>query len=122
MKRLTGIASVLVLLTVPMFGANNKPKTIVIPENVQVGATKVPAGTYTLAWTGTGPEVQATLTRAGKSVVTFAAKTVATKNNTLGVGVDTKAGVTSLKTIMLDNVSLQVESAQPPIAAGGGGL
>jgi hypothetical protein len=122
MKRFAGIASVLFLLAAPMFAANKKPQTVVIPEAVQVGSTKLPAGTYKLAWTGTGPEVQATLTQAGKTVVTFAAKAVETKNNNTGVDIDSNAGVSSLKAILLDNVSIQVESAQSPTAAGGGSL
>jgi hypothetical protein len=122
MKRFAAVASVLVLLTAPMFGAGNKPKTIIIPENVQVGATKVPAGTYKLEWTGTGPEVQATLSQRGKTVVTFAAKTVTTKNNAPAVDIDTQAGASKLKAILLENLNLQVESAPQPVSAGGGSL
>jgi hypothetical protein len=120
MKRIAGIASVLLLLAAPVFGAGNKPQTVVIPENVQVGATQVPAGTYKLAWTGAGQDVQATLTQGKKTIVTFAAKAVASKNNAPGVDIDTKVGGSKLKVILLDNVSLRVESAQPPTAAGGG--
>ena len=65
MKRIAGFASVLLLLATPVFGSGNKPKTVVIPENFQVGTTKVQAGTYKLEWTGTGPEVQATLSQRG---------------------------------------------------------
>jgi hypothetical protein len=123
MKRLSGIATVLVLLAAPMFAANNKPKTVVIPENVQVGTTKIPAGSYKLAWTtGTGQEVQATLTQGGKTVATFAAKTVTTKNNNPGVGIDTNAGGAQLTEILLENLRLQVESEPQPTAAGGGSL
>jgi hypothetical protein len=119
MKRVAGIASVLVLLAAPMFAANNKPQTVVIPEAVQIGSTNLPAGTYKLAWTGTGPEVQATLTQGGKTVVTFAAKTVATKNGSRGVDVDSRTGVSKLKVILLDNLNVQVDSAQPADAGGG---
>ena len=113
MKRIAGIASVLVLLAAPMFGSSKKPQTVVIPENVQVGTTKLPAGTYKLAWTGTGQEVQATLsTKDGKTVVTFAAKATETKNGNPGVDINTAAGVTSLRAILLNNISLQIETAQ----------
>jgi hypothetical protein len=123
MKRLTGIAAMLVLLATPMFGANNKPRTIVITENVQVGTTKIPAGTYKLAWTaGTGQEVQATLSQGAKTVATFAAKAVTTKNDSAGVSVDTKTGSTQLREILLQNLDLQVEGESQPIAAGGGSL
>ncbi len=113
MKRFAGIASVLVLLVAPMFGSSKKPQTVDIPENVKIGSTQVPAGTYKLAWTGTGSQVQATLTtRNGKTVATFAAKAVDTKNGRSGVDVVTDGGVTNLKAILLDNVSLTIQSSQ----------
>ena len=116
MKRFAGIASVLVLLAAPMFGSSKKPQTVIIPENVQIGATKLPAGTYKLAWTGTGQEVQATLsTEKGKAVVTFTAKAVQTKNNNAGVDLVTDAGVINLKAILLDNLSLQIEGSKPSV-------
>jgi hypothetical protein len=120
MKRFAGIVSVLVLFAAPMFGSSSKkPQTVVIPEAVQVGSTKLPAGTYKLAWTGTGQEVQATLTLAGKTVVTFAAKAIETKNGHPGVDVYTHAGVASLKAILLDKVNLEIESTQQPTGVGG---
>lgn len=113
MKRFTGIASVLVLLATPMFGSSKKPQKVVLPEKVQVGTTQVPAGDYELAWTGDGSTVQATLsTTKGKAVVTFTAKATETKNGTAAVDVTTNGGVSSLKTIYLEKISLQVENAQ----------
>jgi len=113
MKRLVGFASMLVLLAAPAFGSSNKPQTVIIPQNVQVGSSKLPAGTYKLAWTGSGSDVQVTLTREGKTVITFAAKVVEQKNNP-GVDVNTIAGVTTLKAINLDKVSLELEGAPHP--------
>lgn len=116
MKRFTGIASALVLLAVPMFASSKKPQTIVIPENVQVGTTKLPAGTYKLEWTGTGQQVQATITtKDGKTVATFAAKAIEAKNGNSGVDIDTQGGVSNLKRIILENVDLQIE---PPTQSG----
>jgi phenolic acid decarboxylase len=104
----------LVLLAAPAFGSSKKPQTVIIPQNVQVGSTQLSAGTYKLAWTGSaGSDVQVTLTQAGKTVLTFAAKAVEQKNDP-GVDVNTIAGVAILKAINLDNVSLQVESAPHP--------
>ena len=115
MKRFTGIASALVLLASPMFGSSKKPQTIDIRQAVQVGTTNVPAGTYKLAWTGAGQEVQATLTtQKGKPVVTFAAKATDSKNTNTGIGINTVSGVTKLETIYLNDVSLQVEPAPQP--------
>jgi hypothetical protein len=110
MKRLVGFTSMLVLLTAPAFGSSNKPKTVIIPQNVQVGSSRLPAGTYKLAWTGSGSDVQVTLTQEGKTVITFAAKVVEQKNNP-GVDINTIAGVSTLKSINLDKVSLQLEGA-----------
>ena len=113
MSRLAAFASMLVLLAAPVFGAGNKPQTVIIPQAVQVGSTQLPAGTYKLAFTGTGSDVQVILTQAGKTVLTFAAKAVEQKNNP-GVDLITNAGVTTLEAINLDKVSLQLEGALHP--------
>ena len=113
MNRLAAFASMLVLFAAPAFGAGNKPQTVIIPENVQVGSTQLAAGTYKLAFTGTGSDVQVTLTQAGKTVLTFAAKVVEQRNNP-GVDLNTNAGVTTLESINLDMVSLHVEGAPRP--------
>src|ERR1035437_3197246 len=113
MNRFAAFASMLVLFAAPAFGAGNKSQTVIIPENVQVGSTQLAAGTYKLAFTGTGSDVQVTLTQAGKTVITFAAKAVEQKNNP-GVDLITNAGVTTLEAINLDKVSLQLEGATHP--------
>jgi hypothetical protein len=113
MSRLAAFAFMLVLLAAPAFGAGNKPQTVIIPQAVQVGSTQLPAGTYKLAFTGTGSDVQVTLTQAGKTLLTFAAKAVEQKNNP-GVDLITNAGVTTLEAINLDKVSLQLEGAPHP--------
>ena len=113
MSRLAAFASMLVLLVAPAFGAGNKPQTVIIPQAVQVGSTQLPAGTYKLAFTGTGSDVQVILTQAGKTVLTFAAKAVEQKNNP-GVDLITNAGVTTLEAINLDKVSLKLEGAPHP--------
>ncbi len=111
MKRFVGFASMLVLLAAPAFGAGNKPQTVIIPNNVQVGSTQLPAGTYKLEYTGTGADVQVTITQNKKTVLTFAAKAVDHKNVNTGVDTITNAGVSSLEAINLNKVSLQVVNA-----------
>jgi len=114
MKRLVGFASVLVLLAAPALASSKKPQTVIIPQAVQVGSTQLPAGTYKLAWTGSaGSDVQVTLTQSGKTVLTFAAKAIEQKNNP-GVDVNTIAGISTLVSINLDTVSLDVEGALHP--------
>jgi hypothetical protein len=110
MKRFVGFASMLVLAAAPAFAAGPKPQTVNIPVNVQVGSTQLAAGAYKLEYTGTGANVQVTLTQSKKTVLTFAAKAVEQKNNP-GVNLVTNAGVTSLEAINLDKVSLQVANA-----------
>jgi hypothetical protein len=110
MKRLAAIASMLVLAAAPAFAAGSKPANVIIPQNVQVGTTQLPAGSYKLEYTGTGASVQVTLTQAKKTIVTFAAKAVDQKNNP-GVDVITNGKVTSLQAINLDKITFQVTDA-----------
>ena len=112
MKRFTAFACLSVLLTTaPIFASSPKPQSVIIPQNVQVGAEKLPAGKYKVAWTGNGPEVQVTLTQRGKTVLTFAAKATETKNTLAGVDVDSTNGTTVLKGMILEGYSLQLEGA-----------
>jgi hypothetical protein len=101
-----------VLLSAPAFGKNIRPQTVIIPQNVQVGSARLSAGTYKLAWTGSaGSDVQVTLTQSGKTVLTFAAKAVEQKNSNPGVNTNTNAGITTLESINLANVSLELQDA-----------
>jgi len=109
MKRTFSFALMLVLFAVPAF-AGNKPTTVVIPGNVQVGSTQLPAGHYKLTWTGSGSNVQATLIQNQKAVITFSAKMVEGKNNP-GVETYTQGGVPILDVIRTDKFSLELESA-----------
>jgi hypothetical protein len=104
MKRSFGFALMLVLFAAPAF-AGNKPATVVIPQNVQVGSTQLPAGQYELTWTGSGPNVQASLVQEKKTVVTFSAKMVEGKNNP-GVETDSQGGATILDVIRTGKFSL----------------
>jgi hypothetical protein len=112
MKRIASLASMLVLLAAPAFASgNNKPQNVVIPQNVQVGTSQLPAGNYKLAYTGTGANVQVTLTQGKKTVLTFPATAVETKTENTGVGLVTNGNTTNLKSIFLSNVTLQVGGA-----------
>ena len=97
MKRFTAFACLSILLTTaPIFASSRKPQAVIIPQNVQVGAEKLPAGKYKVAWTGNGPEVQVTLTQSGKTVLTFTAKAIETKNGLAGVDIDSAYGASVL--------------------------
>jgi hypothetical protein len=104
MKRFFGFALTLVLFAAPAF-ASKKPPTVTIPAAVQVGSMQVPAGDYTLTWTGSGSNVQATLAQKGKAVVAFPATTINGKNNP-GLETHAQGGVEILDRIQLDNVTL----------------
>jgi hypothetical protein len=111
MKRFAAIASMLILAAAPAFAAGSKTETVIIPQNVVVNASPLPAGTYRLEYTGTGPTVQVTIsTQEKKTVVTFAAKAIEQKGRP-GVNAINIGGINLLRTINLDNVSLQVLSA-----------
>lgn len=111
MKRIASFASMLVLLAAPAFAAGNKPQNIEIPQTVQVGTAQLPAGNYKLAYTGTGSNVQVTLTQGKKTVLTFPATAVDKKTANPGVDVVTNGNTTSLKSIFLSNVTLRVGGA-----------
>jgi opacity protein-like surface antigen len=97
MKRFFGFALMLVLLAAPAF-ASQKPQTVTFAVAVQVG------------WTGSGSDVQVTLTQNKKAVVTFPAKAVEGKYNP-GVETEAKGGVNILETIQLNSVSLVLGGA-----------
>jgi hypothetical protein len=109
MKRFLGIALMLVLVSAPTFASKRAP-TVTLPETVKIGSAQIPAGDYKVTWTGSGSDVQVTLTRDEKAVVTFAAKTVAGKNLP-GITTNSEGGVNLLNSIQLDNVSLVLEGA-----------
>ena len=109
MKRFFGFALTLVLFAAPAF-ASKKPPTVTIPAAVQVGSMQVPAGDYTLTWTGSGSNVQATLALKGKTVVAFSARAVEGKNNQ-GVETHTQGKVEVLDRIQLSDVTLILAGA-----------
>jgi opacity protein-like surface antigen len=110
MKRFLGYAALLALLSAPAFAAKNS-ETVNISEPVTIGTTQLPAADYRVTWTGTGSNVQVTLTH-GKSVLTVPAKVVDQKNNANSIQTNTKGGTTLLETINLSKVSL-VFAASP---------
>jgi len=109
MKRSLGFALMLVLFAVPAFAGNRTP-TVDIPMNVQVGSTQIPAGQYQLTWTGSGPNVQATLIQNKKTVVTFPAMMVERKSNS-GVETNSEGATTVLNVINTGKFSLTLDGA-----------
>jgi hypothetical protein len=112
MKRFSGFALMLAFFTTSAFAAN-KPQKVTLPVAVQVGSTQLAAGDYQLTTTGTGSNVQVTLTQNNKAVVTFPATEVNEKN-TPGVETYTQGNVVALESIHLDKESLSVTGAPQP--------
>lgn len=109
MKRSLGFALMLILFAVPAFAGNRTP-TVDIPMDVQVGSTQIPAGQYQLTWTGSEPNVQATLLQNKKTVVTFSAKMVEGKNIS-GVETDTEGATTILNAINTGKFRLTLDGS-----------
>jgi hypothetical protein len=108
MKQFFGLICALLLVSTPAF-AGKRSSTVSIPETVQVGSTKLPAGDYKLLITGSEPNVQVTLTQNEKPVVTFSAKAVEGKYLP-GVATDSAGGTVVLESIQLDHLTLVVDS------------
>jgi hypothetical protein len=109
MKRFFCLTFALVLLCVPAF-AGKKSQTVYMPEAVQLGSTKLPAGEYKMIWTGSGSNVQVTLLQKEKAVATFPATAVEGKNQP-GVTTSGLGGTVVLESIQLDHVSLVLQGA-----------
>jgi hypothetical protein len=110
MKRFFGFALLLVLFSVPAFASKNSD-TVNIPSKVTVGTTQIPAGSYQLTWTGSGPDVQLTLAKGNKTLVTVPAKVVAEKSGPSGVVTNTESGAEVLRSIRLSKLSLVLSGA-----------
>jgi hypothetical protein len=113
MKRFLGFALMLAFLTTSAFAANKSQK-VTLPMAVQVGSTQLAAGVYELTTTGTGSNVQVTLARNNKAVVTFPATQI-TEKNTPGLETYTHGNVVALESIHLDKESFTVTGAPQPV-------
>ena len=69
------VFALLLTLPVAVFAAKNR-KEITFDKTTKIGATELQPGTYTVAWSGTGPEVQVEFSQNKKNVVGTTAKLV----------------------------------------------
>lgn len=67
---------VLVAFSASAFASDGGKGSFQISDPVQVNGTTLPAGDYTAKWEGSGPEVQVSIVRSGKTVATVPAKLV----------------------------------------------
>jgi hypothetical protein len=112
MKRFFGFAMMLTLLVAPAFAGKNS-QTVNFPTAMKVGSADVTPGDYNVTWTGSGTEVQVTLIRNRKVIVTLPAKLVEQNNKNEGLDMNTQGGVQTLQAIRLRNMSLILESTTP---------
>ena len=115
MKRLIGLAFVFTLLSVPAFAKNSQ--TVLVPKDVTVGSTHLPAGQYKVTWTGTGSSVQVTLKQEdvhAPATATVQAKLVEQNNGTASVTIDTQGEVNTLELIQLKHVNLVLSTSPAP--------
>jgi len=64
------VLSTLVLLFPVGALARDRAHSVEIPYAVQVGGTRITAGSYKVAWQGTGPAVEVSFSQYGKTVAT----------------------------------------------------
>ena len=115
MKRLLGFAVLVTLLSVPAFAKNSQ--SVVVPKDVTVGSTQLPAGQYKVTWTGTGSSVQVTLKQQDAhtpATATVQAKLVEQNNGNASVTIDTQGAVNTLQEIQLNHVNLVLSSSPAP--------
>jgi hypothetical protein len=58
------------------FASDGGKANFQISDPVQVNGTTLPAGDYTAKWEGSGPDVQLSIVRSGKTIATVPAKLV----------------------------------------------
>lgn len=114
MKRLFGYALMLALVAAPAFAAAKNSQTVSFAQSVKVGSTEIPAGDVKVTWTGTGDNVQVTLSE-NRTTVTFPAKIVDEKHTFKSYIVNTSTGSAQLQAIQLKDISLQLTN---PTASG----
>ncbi len=76
--RITMVLPLALALLVP-FDAIARPKNehnVIIPQSMQVGSTQLKPGSYKVEWDGTGPSLQVSFLKNGKTVATTEGKMV----------------------------------------------
>ena len=67
------LSSLAMLSSLSVFARNKNQQSVDIPDTVQVGGTQLKPGNYKMELQGTGPDIQVTFLRDGKTVVTVPA-------------------------------------------------
>jgi len=105
-KRVLSFTFILAFLPFAANAASKNSANVVLDNNVTVGTTELPKGTYTVVWTGTDPNVQVTFTQ-GNFTTTVPAHIVEGRNNTEAEMTAVKDNKTFLTALELRNATLQ---------------
>ena len=105
-KRVLRFTFILAFLPFAANAASKNSAHVVLDNNVTVGTTELPKGTYKVVWTGTDPNVQVTFTH-GNWTTTVPAHIVEGRNNTEAELTNVKDNKTFLTALELRNATLQ---------------
>ena len=105
-KRALAFSFIFAILPFAANAASKNSANIVLDNNVTVGNTELPKGTYKVVWTGTDPNVQVTFTN-GKWNKTVPAQIVEGRNNMEAELTDSKDNKTFLTGIQLKDATLK---------------
>ncbi len=70
LKYLALLSTLALLTPIGALARDKNEHSVSIPDAVQVGSAQLRAGTYKVKWDGTGPQVQVSFMRDGKTVAT----------------------------------------------------
>jgi hypothetical protein len=105
-KRVLGFTFILAILPFAANAASKNSANVVIDNNITVGNTELPKGTYKVVWTGPDTNAQVTFTR-GNWTKTVPARVVEGRNDIESELTDVKDSKTFLTAIALHNATLQ---------------
>jgi hypothetical protein len=112
MKRILELGLLLILSSVPLFGAKNS-QVFLLPADVHLGNVQLPQGHCSVTWTETsGSEVQLTVKTEDKKMITINARKVEGKQCHIGVVTFVDKGITYLAGFDTANTKFIVQN--PP--------
>jgi hypothetical protein len=91
------------LSSVAAFAQGNK-HSVDITDAVQIGDIRLAPGTYKLEWEGTGPAIQVSFERRGKTVATVPATLKTNDHQVTQDAIQTRAGQADPNTRMLEEI------------------
>ena len=106
MKRVLAFTFIFAFLPFVANAASKSCGKVVIDEDVMVGTTELPKGTYKVVWTATDTNAQVTFTR-GNWTKTVPAHVVEGRNNIEAKMTDVKGNKTFLTALQFHNATLQ---------------